>query len=331
MSKRILKAGCMAIAAMAMLALPGCASREPERAQGEPAAGGDRAQHLFDTRQFHEATQILAALTRSTGQQEVNEKLLAGCVRDTDYAAALAILGQQASAGPDRATRGRAALAMATICAKRLGFNLRAGQLLRRVEEMAKQDPALMSALAQEYEFSPAHESALRREQATYGTWWDRFCRVRELYCTGQHHDALREIEVLRMEVVADPLLSLWAGKVKLEVGDPEGARRDLEDARSRFTTALRMLDVPEQWQQPVVYGDELNECVLAIGRGLYMVGRYSEAQTELGRVPQWSPSFASAQALARRAEDAQSKRRLSKGPALREPRPSEGIAIRPR
>jgi len=106
-----------------------------------------------------------------------------------------------------------------------------------------------------------------------------------------------------------------------LEVGDPEDALRDLEDAKSRFTGALRMLDVPEQWQQPVVYGDELNESLLALGRCLHIMGRHGKAQTELGRVPEWSPFYASAQALARRAQDAQTKKRMSRAPPTpREP-----------
>lgn len=290
-----------ATATASLLAVLGCASRSHYQLSRE----GERAQKLFQARRFDKAAKILAKLTKSERHRLVGDKLLACCLSDTDYGAALTVLGHQASNDPDVATRAKATLAMAAICAKQLSFSLRAAQLMKNVRAMAEQAPSIMHAVSEECGFSPEDESHLRREQKTYGEWWDRFSSIKDLYTTGQHSGAAEEIERLRMETVADPLLSLWAGKVKTELGDLEQAARDLEGAKSRFTDALRMLDTPAQWQQPNIYEDELNECLLALGRCFYLMGNQVEAQVELGRVPEWSRFHAPAQALAQRARSA--------------------------
>ena len=298
MTQRTSKIACAAPAAIGLLAVLGCASRCHYRLSRE----GERAQQLFEERRFDKAAKILAKLTKSGRHRLVGEKLLACCLSDTDYGAALTVLDHQANHAPNLTARAKATLAMAAICIKQLNFNLRGAQLLEGVRAMAEQDPSIMPAVLRECDFSPEDESRLRREQETYRDWWRRFSDIRDSYATGQHREAAQEIDRLRLETVADPLLSLWAGRVSTELGDLEGAVEDLEDAKSRFTAALRLLDAPAQWQQASIYEDELNECLLALGRCFYLMGNQMQAQVELARVPEWSHFHEPAQTLAERA-----------------------------
>ena len=282
----------------------GCASREPAGQRYELSREDEKAHELFQTHQFDSAAEILGRLIQSERHQNAKEKLLACCLNDTDYRTALKVLGREASKGSDSAARAGAAVAMAAICLKELKFSLRAGRILKDVRDMCQEDPSLVNTLAQRFGLSPADEKSFRREQDTYANWWDRFCRIKDMYYTAQHLDALREVEDLHRAVVQDPLLSLWAGKIKMEQGRLDDAERDFAASMAGFQEALLKLGADGQWEQERVYEDELNEARLMLGRCLCLMGKHTEGQVQLSRVPKWSRFSARARALIGKARN---------------------------
>lgn len=288
--------------AAALSVAAGCATRQPPQQRYELSREEDRSLELFRTRQFHSAAQILSRLVHSHSHRQVKDKLLACSLNDTDYRTALAVLGRQMSQGNDRASQAGAAMAAASICLKELGFGLRAGEMLNHVRVMCQQDPSLVNKLAHRFGFSPADEESFRREQDTYAHWWVRFCRVKDMYYMAQHREALGEVEDMQRAVLHDPLLSLWAGKIKMEQGDLAHAARELAAAVAGFEQTLLKLGIDGQWEQEHVYEDELNEARLMLGRCLLSMGKHTGGHVQLSRVPKWSKFSPRAQALLTRA-----------------------------
>ncbi len=293
--------GWSCLAAAAVWGLAGCAEHSKKRAYLRLSREEDKARECFRKGRFDEAARILGRLEADSPDSPLYDELAACYAADRDYAGVLEVLGKRLGKDVSPEARGRAALAMAAIAQKRLHFELRSAALLAAVREESRRCPDLVARLSLAYKLDAVGRDVLARQICVYAGWWRRFQRLKRSYELGKHREAEEIAAGLRAEVVRDPLLFLWSGKIRMERGEFELAEEDIRRAQRMFRGALVELGVSERWSHPALYQDEMNECRLALAHCLLALGRPDAARAQLAAIPEWSRFRRFAQALLKR------------------------------
>ena len=288
--------------ALVLAILSACESpcpKAPRAESSEPPSVSNVGQEPRDARGWFEAGDCQRALDElpppraGHADPAAHERL--ACLLHLDRVAALALLADRMDSGSDAIAQAQATVSMAAVCRTDLEFVLRTAFLMDRLGRSVDKQPNVIDAVARSLGLPPKCERELRAEQKAYAEWWNRFVRVKRLYGRGELAQALSEARLLRDVVASDPLLGLWIGRIQFELGNAEEALPDLDEARIQFQAALFTLAADgrfvreKPWRQPLIYDDELNECLLILGKCLVQLGENRDAREELGRIPPWS------------------------------------------